>query len=682
MIYRREIDGLRTIAVGSVVLFHAGVPGFAGGFAGVDVFFVISGYLITVILLKDLEAGRFSIVKFYERRARRILPALSLVVAVTTAVAVGGLMLPDQLTTYFRSVVATALFAANFYFWRSIDYFSPSAEENPLLHMWSLAVEEQFYIVFPIFLALAWRYGRRSIGAVMALTAIASLGLAHYYAPIHAEAAFYFPVTRAWELLAGAMIAMTLRGGEPAKGALATAMSLLGLALVLVSIVIVDESLPYPSLWTVPPVLGTALLIRYARPDDPAGWLLALAPMVFIGQLSYSIYLWHQPLFAFARISSFEPPSLTTFLLLSALTVPLSWLSWRFVEQPFRGREVSRRSIFALSGVSIAVMVAAGLWVGTSPETAWRLSRLTEADRPAFEVIERTREGDAFKAPAANLATLPAGECVFRVDRITPALDQRLTDCAAAHGPGVLVLGDSHANGLYAMLREGSSAPFLAALNQGGCIPYQGLTGGPLRHACPSPQEIQALVARHAEDLGLALYTQAFHIMHEDGETLRGEAGFHPEFADDVAAYLAGIARHVPVLMLGPQGILGGDIRRLAPDRDLAAQLAESYDPSLDRVREQAEAAFSAAMERAGVPYLSKFELMAQDLPAEGLVDGELTYRDATHLSWFGSKVFGARLVRGLAAQGYGDLLPPRDAVPGEGAADAGSGSAAGEVIR
>ena len=659
MIYRREIDGLRTIAVGSVVLFHAGLPGFDGGYVGVDVFFVISGYLITAILLDDLDGGRFSILKFYERRARRILPALSLVIAVTSLIAVSGVMLPDQLTRYFQSVVATALFAANFFFWWTTDYFAPAAEESPLLHMWSLAVEEQFYLLFPIFLFLGWRWRRDWALPLMLLGGLVSLGLAEFASRAGPTANFYFPVTRVWELLAGSLVAVTLRGGVPERTALSPWLSGLGLALVVASIVMVGGEFRYPSLWTVPSVLGTALMIRYTRPDDPAGWLLALAPMVFIGQLSYSIYLWHQPLMAFARISTFGHVELWVMLALSALTIPLSWLSWRFVEQPFR-KGYSRKTIFSLSGVAIGLMIVVGAGIGTSERTAYAISRLDEADRPAYEALRALSHGtEEMTAPYRLTATSDPGACVFWTDRLGERLSQRIEACAAQHGPGVLVTGGSHGIDLFYMLARNTRTPFLVGISRGFCRAHRAVDGAE-NPDCFFPR-LPALVEARREDLALVIYTQAAHSMFEDGRRLQDPGSFRPELAEETAAYLQTLQADVPVLWLGPQRMLGDDVRGLAPDRDFAEQLVQAYAPGIPEAEAVAEAAMKAAADKAGIPFLSKWAMMEAALPEQALLDGKLAYRDQDHLSPHGAEVFGARLARNLAAAGYGDRLPPRE---------------------
>ena len=351
MQYRRDIDGLRAFAVLPVIFFHAGFPLFSGGFVGVDIFFVISGYLITGILLSELERGTFSIVSFYERRARRILPALFFVIAVS-AILAWCWLLPGDMRDFSDSVFAVALFFSNILFWRRTDYFATSSELAPLLHTWSLAVEEQFYVFFPVLLILAWRFARPHMLTLIILLSAASIIIAQWGVANEPGAAFYLLPTRGWELALGAAIATWChKKPVPTLGpVLNQALSLLGLILIVGSIFLYDENTPSPVLAMLAPTVGTGLIILYARPATWVARLLGLQPLVTVGLLSYSAYLWHQPLFAFARHRSLHAPDDRLYLALSALSIGLAWLSWRWVERPFRDRtRTNRRQILAPS---------------------------------------------------------------------------------------------------------------------------------------------------------------------------------------------------------------------------------------------------------------------------------------------------------------------------------------------
>ena len=357
MKYRAEIDGLRALAVLPVIFFHAGFTLFSGGFVGVDVFFVISGFLITSILVDDIESGRFSIMRFYERRFRRILPALTVVLLASMPFA-WALMNPGQLRDFGQSVIAASLFVSNILFWREADYFETAAEQKPLLHTWSLAVEEQYYLLFPVFLFLAWRFGRARVFWLIALASCASLALSEYLSRVEPSANFYLAPTRVWELFAGSLAALAVhRHGLRENEGLAT----LGLAMVVSSMFLFDDKTRFPSLYALWPIIGVTLIVMFAGSRTWAGRLLGRKALVGIGLISYSAYLWHQPIFAFARLVSVEPPSPFVFLALSVLSLLLAWASWKYVEAPFRDRSfLTRRQVLSASIATIAVTSALG----------------------------------------------------------------------------------------------------------------------------------------------------------------------------------------------------------------------------------------------------------------------------------------------------------------------------------
>ncbi|MGB0960215.1 MAG: acyltransferase family protein [Halocynthiibacter sp.] len=356
--YRAEIDGLRAVAVVPVVLFHAGFTAFSGGFAGVDIFFVISGYLITTILIDDLENKRFSLLHFYERRARRILPALTCVVTFCV-IAAWVLMSPPDLKTFGRGLIGVAVFASNIVFWRSQGYFSDDSDLNPLIHTWSLAVEEQYYVFFPLFLMLAWRLGRNKVFWLIVLFSAMSLGLSEWGWRNQASANFFLAPTRAWELFTGSICAFILQNREvkPHNG-----LSLLGIAAIVFAIFAYDESTPFPSLYTLVPIIGVVLVILFAGNGTITAKALSTKPCVGIGLISYSAYLWHQPIFAFTRLhqKSIDLPLLqVSFLIL--LSFGLAYLSWRYIEKPFRNpRFLTRSFILSLSAIILFFMAVIG----------------------------------------------------------------------------------------------------------------------------------------------------------------------------------------------------------------------------------------------------------------------------------------------------------------------------------
>src|SRR5688572_2235118 len=362
MDYRREIDGLRALAVLPVILFHAGLQAFSGGFVGVDVFFVISGYLITTTILAELEVGKFSIINFYERRARRILPALFFVLFVSLPFAWFWLF-PQDMKSFSQSLVAVSAFSSNVLFWRESGYFDTVAELKPLLHTWSLAVEEQYYLFFPVFLMLTWRLGKPWILGLLAVVFGISLAAAQWGSSAQSMAAFFLLPTRGWELLVGAFVAFCLaKNSRPLNKVAGELGGIAGLSLIVYAIVVFDKNTPFPSLYTLAPTVGTALILLCTTQPTVVRKVLGNKCFVGVGIVSYSAYLWHQPLFAFARHRSVREPGTIMVLVLAIVTLLLAYFSWRFVETPFRNKDrFSRRTVFTYSVAGTVLFITIGL---------------------------------------------------------------------------------------------------------------------------------------------------------------------------------------------------------------------------------------------------------------------------------------------------------------------------------
>lgn len=355
MKYRPEIDGLRAVAVLPVVLSHAGIPGLPGGFLGVDVFFVISGFLITSILCGEFEEQRFSTFAFYARRARRILPALAFMLLLALPAAWIA-MLPSQLKDFGQSIVATLGFSANVYFWLTQDYWAQAAELTPLIHLWSLGIEEQFYILFPALLGVLHRRPKLLTTTLAGLTLLSLLAMLFVRSKGFSASAFYLLPFRSWELLAGALAAVLTRPPERSRisiPSLATA----ALAVIVASYVFLRPSSD-PLVLYLPVVVATAAILGVCRSDSPVGHLLAAPALVGIGKLSYSLYLFHQPVLAIARLRFGLESSPLAITLSLALTAVLSGLCYFLVEQPFRHRTTVRARTFALSMTVAAVSLA------------------------------------------------------------------------------------------------------------------------------------------------------------------------------------------------------------------------------------------------------------------------------------------------------------------------------------
>lgn len=458
--YRLEIDGLRAVAIVPVVLFHSGLGLFAGGFVGVDVFFVISGYLITQILYREAGERRFSIAHFYARRVRRIFPALFFMLAATLAAGI-WLLLPQELSALARSSIAATLFVSNILFYRESGYFATAAIYKPLLHTWSLGIEEQFYVFFPLGLWLVHRWKPKALLPVLFAVFVLSFGLNVALVGRFQSAVFYMLPTRAWELMAGGIVAIVSRRSN---GILAAA----GLMLIGLAAVGFHEGIPYPGLAALLPVAGTALVIGFGE-GTGTGKLLSLAPIRGIGLISYSLYLWHWPVLTFARfaLGTQLSPFATTGCI--AFSVLMAWLSWAYVEAPFRKPGAPGPAI----GVGLASMTG-----------AIAISALLLPGYPS---------------------RLPASALTIHTPKIAepPCFgDEADPDVARCVGGPVVLIGDSHA--LQFLKAATRQVPGLHFVGHAGCIPIEGVEFtrlGRVDHRCSRFNE-QALSAI-AQDRGV-----------------------------------------------------------------------------------------------------------------------------------------------------------------------------------
>ena len=617
--YRREIDGLRALAVLPVILFHAGVPGFSGGYVGVDVFFVISGYLITALILGELDGGHFSLADFYARRSRRILPALLTVVLACLPLA-WLWMTPNQLRDFFQSIAAVALFSSNLLFWSEDDYFAAAAEEKPLLHTWSLAVEEQYYLLFPLLMLLGWRHARRSLPLAIALVAAASFALAEWSSRHLGDEIFFLPQLRAWELMLGALAAFYLHRREPLGGIAGTASALAGLIAIGYAMHAYHEDTPFPGAWALLPTAGTALVILGATADNLAGRLLGLRALVLLGLLSYSAYLWHHPLFAFARIYSREQPSTWLLAGLGLLALGLAWLSWRYIEQPCRDRRLLPRNralaLAALTSLGLLALGAAGHYSGGFP------GRMDEQQRAEYRRLQAAQDETRFDD----------GACRFSRENIDDIFIARLERCADEHGAALLIVGDSHGTDLYNALGKNAATPFVVAVSQGWCR----------AHDTPSwchYDDVERLLAERGAAIRALLYTQKGSYFLRDYREL-------PIDRDRIAAvqrWLSELPFDGEVHWIGPQMEPRIDLRNLnamlhrVEPADAALELAPLAD---------VDAALIASNRAAGIGYISKIELVDYQFERDFLIDGAYSFSDGDHWSQSGERIFGARLLR------------------------------------
>ncbi len=617
--YRRDIDGLRAVAVLSVVLFHAFPAVLRGGFIGVDIFFVISGFLISSILLRELQGGSFSFAGFYARRVRRIFPALLLVLA--SCLAFGWLALfPDEYQQLGKHVVGGAGFAANFFYWAQVGYFDTASDTKPLLHLWSLGIEEQFYILWPVILLLGWRL-RANLFAVAAVLALASFAANVGGIGSHPTATFYSPASRAWELLLGAGLAC-LHARPPAATRMAALspnlLAWTGAALLAAGLALITRTSLFPGWYALLPAGGATLLIA-AGPD---AWvnrmLLSNRLMVWIGLVSYPLYLWHWPLLSFAQIvESREPaPAIRAGALVLALL--LAWLTYRVVERPLR-RGTEPGKIAALCALMLGVAVTGGFIYLNDGLPTRKPVQDNLANHKALVVVEDKANAEACKKRYGFDST---HEYCLQAD--------------AAKDPTVVLLGDSHAYHVVAGLTKYYSGAGENLLMLGTRHPYWGLDpeGDPYQQATQPMLELALAMPSvktvvFSTHLRFGTHPGGRVVVDAARETFRrfSEAGKRIIFMNDV-----------PIIGFDPRSCIKRAGVASSATRVPCAITRAEWEQQVVQHREILR---GFAREFPQIAWFDSSTALCDDKTCRAMIDGRLMYRDANHLSYDGDLVVG-----------------------------------------
>ena len=642
MKYRPEIDGLRALAVMPVILFHAGFSIFSGGFIGVDVFFVISGYLIAQGIIEEQARGSFSFKRFYARRARRILPPLFAVMLATIPFAYAW-MLPSQYEDFSRSLIAVVLFVSNVFFWHESGYFAAEASEKPLLHTWSLGVEEQFYLIVPLLLIVLLRAGRRPAFYAIAIAAFLSFVLGEYASRYSPSANFFLIPMRAWELLVGCLCAFAHTQGNIRYHNL---LSLLGLGMIGVAFAVYDEHMRLPSAYTLLPVSGVALIVLYGTMGSIAARALSWRPFVGIGLVSYSAYLWHHPLFALARVHILVTPPPLLMLALSAVALGLGALTWLVLERPFR---IASHPLYVSNQHAIIAAVFGALLllsIGIEGDVShgrlvdW-MRHASSSQTQAFRLLDNAHQETSF---------FDNGACIFNVNELTPVVEKRLVSCRQHYGKGVAVIGDSHAINLFFVLKEHSeNHPFIAGISQGMCRPHT-------PKANCYYDALVTLLTRHPDLFHDVIYEQAgFHLLHDaygkdiDRGNISGLAldmpvpDFLPNitYIDAVKAYLITLTRFARVTWFGP---------RIEPEMRDMAIIHSGCDypfrlrPNQQHIFTRLDEAVRQQLASSAIRYRSQIDMVQFDMSHDFLSCDKTYFLDGDHYSADGEHYFAARI--------------------------------------
>lgn len=646
--YRRDIEGLRAFAVVPVILYHARLY-CPGGFVGVDVFFVISGYLITKII--DGGGKGFTFISFYDRRIRRIFPALFAMAAMTSVFA-WLLLASSELITYGKSVIASGLFASNIFFARRTDYFDASSAGQPLLHIWSLAVEEQFYVLWPLILAaINSRFTERAKAAALAALLVASLAYSEILVHDSRVSAFYLTPSRAWELLLGAVLAMPLvtRWNERMPRRVADLASIVGVLLIGFAIISYDSKTPFPGIASLAPCIGAALVIAAGVAGPTAGGgLLALPAIAFVGRISYSLYLWHWPILVFARVYLGRDLHWEEACCLIGLITITAYLSWRFIEQPFRRLRTADGGHTWVRGGVVAglAMVAGGALIVRYEGFPGR----TRAGREIATIIREARAFQTSPCLARHAALPPIQGCLF--GKLSRDSDY-----------DVVLWGDSHAAQL---------APALIGLSErwgfttreitkAGCAPLPGarfVIDGDDRRNCPEfNQAAMEAIMKHRS---LTVILAALWDAYATGAILLAGSSARPSVAQSRESFITTMNNTVHVLTRAGHRVIivaQAPIPGINPvdcvermqlfRRTPSACVIASSDPAeADR---RVKALLRSAVESESAQVVSLFEKLCDTHECPMFTEqGKFVYMDETHLSAAGAELVAASLEDGL----------------------------------
>jgi peptidoglycan/LPS O-acetylase OafA/YrhL len=656
MRYRRDIDGLRAIAISPVVIYHAGIPGFSGGFVGVDVFFVISGFLITGLNLQQVQNGSFSLIDLYDRRIRRIFPALVAVYIVCLIVGL-FLSLPVDLKEFAKSLTSSAIFLSNMHFYQNVSYFDAPSLAKPLLHSWSLSVEEQFYVIWPLAMIALWRFARPSWRLpILGFAIAASLVYAEWeIGRGNKSAAFYLLPARAWELLAGASLAIMLP--HVRIGArLAEILACSGVGLIALAVVGLSEERDFPGLNAAIPCVGAVLLILAGHDRAPVMTrVISSGGFVFIGIISYSLYLWHWPLFAYWQLAFDRTPQIAEACGLIGVSILVAALSQRFIEQPFRKRSLlPRRTIYA--GVSaMALVVAGGLAISSGQGLPQRFDGdvaailAVEARGPEKRCAEREKSGPFRRAA-----------CPIGASKASTSYD-------------VALVGDSHAwhygPALDALLRDEHLSGRL--VSRFGCTPFdrvRAIQGSRERAKCAQFADEFAEFLTENKDVKLIVVSMRWDLYTEElrfeasGKTpirLVDDIDRTPSDAEASRRVLERALRHFVAKLAadGKQVLLIGQIppyprtpvncvaRAIHHKRDVSRCFA-----SAPEIRRRLEFTNNLLLRLA-----AEFDAVHAYLPTDTLCDDRLCslflndtflYRDDDHLNPTGAKQFARQFAK------------------------------------
>ena len=634
--YRPEIDGLRAIAVGGVILYHAqisilGYQPFKGGFIGVDIFFVISGYLITSIILKELiTTGSFSFKYFYERRIRRILPALLFVMLVSLPFA-WMYLFSGSFIDFSKSILYSLGFSSNFYFYFSgQQYGAESGLLKPFLHTWSLSVEEQFYILFPVLLLVTFKYFRKYLIYTLVLGFVVSLGLADWGSRNNPSFNFYVLPTRGWEILAGSILAyIEITQGHRGKNkTLKLIFPSIGLFLIVHSILFFNDETFHPSLYTFSPVLGVCLIIWFSNKNELITKILSTKLFVGIGLISYSLYLWHYPIFAFARVKYFLD-NIIKEISSGLIILTLSIISYYFIEKPFRNKK------FSFKNVLIIILILIGIIVTFSSYTLYKDGKLNKVNI----FIEKQIASPLYRA-----------ECKFSSSKSNFSEEvlfkEQFINCKKKYHKFILILGDSHSVDLFNSISKISNkTEFIIGLNQEGCRPFNKNS-----NRCNYRNALQ-FIEKYNQEIKYIFFThKGSYFLTNIGSEKQNDLNnsklrklpLNEKQINNTIKYLNLIKKlNENLIFIGPHLEPNFPLKRKNIIQLSNNNLKDNTNYDLIEVDKR----LKEVTKKNAIFYLSKIDIIDFNFEKDFFINGNLTFSDTDHWNEFGEIYFGKRLV-------------------------------------
>lgn len=633
--YRPEIDGLRAIAVGAVILYHAQITTldyqhFKGGFIGVDIFFVISGYLITSIILRELlSTGSFSFKNFYERRARRILPALIVVMLVSLPFS-WMYLLPSSLIDFSKSVLYSLGFSSNFYFFLSGQiYGAESGLLKPFLHTWSLSVEEQFYILFPIILFITFKYTKKYLLHVLIFGFIISLGLADWLSKDNSFLNFYILPTRGWEVLAGSLLAyfeITL-GYRCRIKILNLILPSVGLILIGHSILFFNDEMFHPSLYTLTPIIGACLIIWFSNKNEIITRILSTKLFVGIGLISYSLYLWHYPIFAFSRVTAFTEGIIYKKLILAILILFLSVISYYFIEKPFRSIKLNFKKALIMICTLIIIIITFSTYILHKEGKLNQINVL--AEKQVMSPLYRSE--CKFSNSSSN----------FLKDKL---FIKDLKNCKKKLKKFILIIGDSHSIDIFNSISKISDdKEFIIGLTKMGCRPSKNNSNdchykNALEFIEIYKNDIKYIFFTHKGSYFLTntggkkdVANSQFRRLPLDEEQIKNTVNYL-KLIKEINNNLIFIGPHLePNIFLSRKNLISFFDRKL---RDKTNYDLIKVDEKLKKVSKNHK-----------IKYLSKIDTLDFKFSRDFVVDGNFTFSDTDHWNDYGEFYFGRKLI-------------------------------------